>query len=227
MEVKRLHAKVNEIMKKINLLILVAVLATYFSCNIERKSETTTQEKTTKKSFTNFSEKNYRGQLVYSKPPANDENNINEMGLKYNFGEKIFDSNTTWDYFDKIYNDTLSVTNKQYLSYIILSTKDLIGLYSKDKNNEILEKKLIFHTKSLVDSDYIGYCLLYYSFDALKRKYPDMIKAFKNKVINYSAGDKWHKEILENKELEKSEMSLYYKKVKENYGYLDKIKELK
>lgn len=209
-------------MKKVYLLLIVV---TWFACNNETKNDITNQKQNSKKSYTDFSKPTYKGQLPYLKTPSNSDDS-NTMALKYDFEYKIKDSNTSWEYFDKIFNDTLSVSNKQHISYIILSSKDLIGQFNKDKSNELLEKKLVFYTKVLVDSDYIGYCLLYYSFDALKSKYPGMVSDFKKKVINYSLRDVFHKEIINNKELEKSEMAIYYKKAKENYSYLKKIEDL-
>lgn len=211
-------------MKKINFTLLIVMLVTCFACNTETKIDTVIQEKNTKKPFTDYSQKSYKGQLSYLKDPGDED--PNELSIKYNFEEKIRDKNTNWEYFDKIYSDDLSITNKQHLAYIILSTKDLIGIYNAEKSNQIIEKRLIFYTKVLVDSDYIGYCLLYYSFDALKQKYPDLVDEFKNKVVNYSIRDDFHEKTINDKGLEKSEMALFYKKVKENYSYLEKIKNL-
>lgn len=213
-------------MRKLNIILSTILLSVCFACNNEIKTEENAQEKSTKKSFTDYSKETYKGQLIYLKNPSESED-AGKMSLENDFDINIKDKNVSWEFFDKIYNDKLSITDQQHLAYIILSSKDLIGLYKKDKNDEVLEKKLLFYTQLLVDTDYIGYCLLYYSFDALKDKYPEKIIEFKNKVAKYSLNDEFHKKTLADKDLEKSEMAVFYKKAKENYSYLEKIKDIK
>lgn len=213
-------------MRKLNITLLTIVLSVCFACNTEIKTEENIQGKSTKKSFTDFTKATYKGQLIYLKNYSDSEDG-GKMSLENDFDINIEDKNVTWEFFDKIYNDKLSITDQQHLAYIILSSKDLISLYNKDKNNEVLEKKLLFYTQLLVNTDYIGYCLLYYSFDALKDKYPEKIIEFKNKVAKYSVNDEFHKKTLADKDLEKSEMAVFYKKAKENYSYLEKIKDMK
>lgn len=211
-------------MKKTNMTFLIILISLFFSCNNETKTELKIQEKSTKKSFQDFSKKTYRGQGLYLKKTENIEDTA-KMALEYDFDKNIHDRKVSWEYFDKIYKENLTITEKQHLSFIILSTKDLIGLYNNDKSNKILEKKLIFYTKLLIDSEYIGYCLLYFSLNALKNSNPELINEYKNKILNYSTRDEFHKKTLSDKDLESSEMAIYYKKVKENFSYLDKIKK--
>jgi hypothetical protein len=212
-------------MRKLIITLLTIVLSVCFACNNEIKTEENALEKRTKKSFTDYSKETYKGQLIYLKNYSDSEDG-GKMSLENDFDINIADKNISWEFFDKIYNDKLSITDQQHLAYIILSSKDLIGLYNKDKSNEVLEKKLLFYTQLLVNTDYIGYCLLYYSFDALKDKYPEKMMNFKNKVAKYSVNDEFHKKTLEDKDLEKSEMAVFYKKAKENYSYLEKIKDM-
>jgi hypothetical protein len=214
-------------MRKLNITLLTIVLSVCFACNNEIKTEENIQEKSTKKSFQDFSKETYKGQMIYISKAENENDDIAEMSLDYDFEFNLRDKSVSWEFFDKIYNDDLYKSEKQCLAFNIMSIKDLIGLYNKDKNNEVLEKKLLFYTQLLVDTDYIGYCLLYYSFDALKDKYPEKIIEFKNKVAKYSVNDEFHKKTLADKDLEKSEMAVFYKKAKENFSYLEKIKTLK
>ncbi|WP_396192490.1 hypothetical protein [Flavobacterium sp.] len=217
-------------MKKMKNLLLLLILTSLCSCekkeNINEINDKADSKKTqSHKSFTDFSKLDYRGQLPYLS--GDSENNSNKLALEYNFNSKIIDKKITWEYFDAIYNDDLSIPEKQNLAYVILSLKDLLGLYDNNKNNSNLENKIIKYSKILVETKYIGYCLLFNCLKTIQQKNPKLVNELSNKIITYSASEDFHTSVINDTVLaSNSSSSKYYYKIKENYTFLEKIKFL-
>lgn len=163
----------------------------------------------------------YRNQLPYYK--AASETEAAEEMAKWNYEEKISEENIGWTYFDGLYNDNLSVYNKQKLAFIILSKKDLIGLVKQNPNDENLKTALKKYVSILVDTKYFGYCVL---FSALELLSDDTIFITETiqEIDRYAALEKFHTNVLDQgNDFPDREVFL---KIKEDYSYLERIKNL-
>lgn len=163
----------------------------------------------------------YRNQLPYYR--ASSETEAAEEMAKLNYEEKVSDENTDWSYFDQLYDDNLSVYNKQKLAFTILSKKDLIGLVRQNPNDENLKTALKKYVSLLVDTKYFGYCVLFSSLELLSDD-----AAFVNEKINtiagYAALEKFHKNVLDQgNDFPDKEVFL---KIEEDYSYLKRIENL-
>ena len=209
-------------MKKVFILIS-AISITITSCdksssskNEEVNSRITSPKE---KSFQNTSLIGYKGQLPYIKSQTQEE--IAEQNATLDLGNKVTDSKFDWKYFDKQYSDDLTESQKQNLSYIILSTKDLIQLSMDKPNDEILKNAIIKYTKILVETKYIGYCLLYNSLENIENK--KLVTELANSISKYSKEETFHKHNIDNIEIQNTTI---HTKIKEDYSYLEKIKAL-
>ncbi|MGH2664547.1 hypothetical protein [Flavobacterium sp.] len=163
----------------------------------------------------------YRNQLPYYK--ASSETEAAEEMAKLNYEEKINDKNTDWTYFDQLYNDSLSVYNKQKLAFTILSKKDLIGLVKQNSSDENLKNALKKYITILVDTKYFGYCVLFSSLELISDD-TDFIDQKTNAISDYADLEKFHKNVLEQgDDFPDKEVFL---KIEEDYSYLSRIKAL-
>lgn len=201
----------------------LAVIATTFIIGCEsnnEKNETTLLnnkiEKT--KSFQNKELSNYKGQLPYLSL-KNEADESSEIAAKLDLEEKINNPEYDWKYFNNLHSEKLSITEKQNLAFIILSTKDLIGLAQNNPENSEFKNAIKQNVATLTETEYIGYCVLYNAIEATNDN--DFKKAQFSKIIDYAKADNFHEFNLKNKELENTP---FYAKIKENYHYLEIIK---
>lgn len=201
----------------------LAVIATTFIVGCEsnnEKTETTLpniQTETTK-SFQNKELPNYKGQLPYLSL-KNEADESSEIAAKLKLEEKVNNPEYDWKYFNNLYNESLSVTEKQNLSFIILSTKDLIGLAQRDPKNTELKNAIKQNVTTLTNTKYIGYCLLYNAIEAANDE--NFKKEQFSIIVDYAKNENFHEFNLKNKALENTP---FYAKIKENYSYLETIK---
>lgn len=210
-------------MKKIVLIISINLFL--ISCN-EKETNINTQNETRKYSSILKTEKfDYTGQLSYIEMDENfDVNAVNE---KFNVDDILKNEAETWVSFDNQFNSNLNSFESQYLSYLILAKKDLIGLYKYEKS-ELLKEKLIFHTTNLINHKYAGYSVLYNSLNSLKETNSDYVKSNAAKIVEYSKTEKYHSELISDSDFEKDPVTAkYHKKVKDDLSYLAKIESLK
>lgn len=211
-------------------IVYIALLSCfiYVSCNQEPNQiensknlkETKNQDLLERKSFTDFKQLGYKGQLPYLSTENNDKS-ITFLSDN-DFKEKLSDSKYGWREFDRMFNDNLDVSSKQQLVYTILSQKDLLGVLINNPKDERIKNKVQKYTDVLVESEYIGYCLLYTSLSVLGENSDNI-----SKIIEYSKEDKFHNDILNNPEIsENFALKVYVEKIEDNFSYLDKIKEL-
>ncbi|WP_396151410.1 hypothetical protein [Flavobacterium sp.] len=220
------YTNLSSISKSVCFLIFVIVLS---SCNEDKntseiKNDELNKKIETHKSFYEINEFDYKGQLPY----LNSEAEVNVKSEIFQKVEKMLvNINYSWEDFDKLYKDELTAAEKQNLAYIILSQKDLIGLLKSNQESEVYNKKVKQYVNDLVESKYLGYCLLFNALEALKSNDPKFVKENANLILNYSINDDFHNDIINNDEMIKNpQTSKYYYKIKENYSFLERIKNL-
>jgi hypothetical protein len=194
------------------------------SCS-EKENKIDTEKIDTKKTYLKIDDLDYRGQLPYIE--KDDTLDVNKVNIKFKVKEIVKNENADWKVLDNFFNQNLTSFESQYLSYLILSKKDLIKEYKSNQTDE-LRVKLIFHLDNLIKNENVGYCLLYNSLISLKNSNPDYVKQKAIIISNYSKKDKYHSEILNDENYENDPiMSKYFKKIKENYSFLKRIETLK
>ena len=150
-----------------------------------------------------------------------------DMGYKYNFEEKIPDSNTDWTYFDKIYKDDMSRPEKQYLGYLILNIKDLIGITKQDLSNKKNVEALKKYVSVLTAEDYTGYSILFNALDVLNNTDSEFVEMHATKIADYAKKDSMSKNLINDKELQDNpEKPDHIDEMIANYGYVSKIEKL-
>lgn len=166
---------------------------------------------------------NKRGKEYVNQLPYVDSNHdFLNFSMENQLNEKMNDPNITWEEIDKLYHDDLNPAQKQFLIYIILAKKDLIGLQNENPT-DAQYAKLAKYTQELVDSKYIGYCLLYHALATLHHgDNAEQIKSYANEIEHYSANESFHSNFLANP----NGKGEYIQKIRENQSFLDKIKEL-
>ncbi|WP_299127549.1 hypothetical protein [uncultured Winogradskyella sp.] len=175
------------------------------------------------KSFINFNDNSYKDQLPY----VNGDYDISKLSLELKLKDIINSDNYSWEYFNKLYNEDFNVSEKQFISYIILAKKDLIGDFIANPNKR-KSALVLKYTGVLVNSEYIGYNVLYNSLISLNQSnedYSDYIQSFKDNISIYSVNDTFHKDFI-NSDVEGSNLSHYSKKIKSNYEFLNRINDI-
>lgn len=221
---------ITKSLNSINFLFLGFFTMFLLSCNEDKSISEINNEDLSKKinshkSFYKTNEIDYKGQLPYLNSESSD---IIKSDLYTEIESKISNDKYSWEYFDNLYNNEMTLAEKQKLAYIVLSQKDLIGLLKNNTKNQVFHDKVKKHINILVESEYIGYCLLYNALESVKTKDIDFVKKSAKLIENYSYNDDFHSDIIANVEMAKDpHVSKYFHKIKENYSYLDKIKDLK
>lgn len=176
------------------------------------------------KSVMRIAPADYQNQLMYLE--IKDEDAKAEFDLENAVYANQNNKNVDWKYFDSLYNPDLSSSIQVGLAYSILSKKDLISIvYDNPKqsgNVEALKKYLEVLTKN----KYTGYTLLYSALNALSQAGENTFVNDQSSIIKvYGADDTWHPGVIEGgTEVIGSEDA--YKKVVNDYAYLDRIKSL-
>lgn len=210
-------------MKKI--ILNIAVVATIFtSCSkddittYEQKSDRNAKSSIiTKKSTDIPSGKEYTEQLPY----LDAHTDFMAFNVENDLSHKMNDPKIDWKTINALYSSNLNTAEKQHIIYILFAKKDLIGIQNdaptKDQANLIAN-----YTKELVNTKYIGYCLLYNALATLNNtsEYSPLVKDLAKQIVSYSAEEKFHSDFVNKPE----GRDRWLNKVKEDYTYLDKIK---
>lgn len=170
-----------------------------------------------KDSFYDFSQSGYLGQLPYIVSNYADE--VPEFNTQHEIAQKVSDSTVTWEYFDSLYSEELSLAQKQNVAILVLSVKDLISLARADPRNDYYQDALTKYVDVLVDSRYFGYCLLYSALEQCQD--PSYQKRKAIDILNYSIGESFHHTFLNNPDLPEDWQQ---RKVEEDLGFLSKIR---
>ena len=206
-------------MKKI--ILCSAFIAVLFSCSKEEEI-ISNPTSASKKSFVDFQKKGYQGQLQY----LNARYSTFDFSIKNNLKNTINNEKYDWKYFDSLYNESLNISEKQYLAYIILAKKDLLSDFKNNpdqQKNDVIEK----YTNILIDTEYVGYCLLYNSLETLqKSKFnkKDLSKQ-KQDILSYSSRINFSENASRNLSTKDSKANMYITKINENQEYLEMIKK--
>jgi len=172
-----------------------------------------------KMDFYDLSLPGYRGQLPYI--VSDYLSSVAEFNTEFEIGDKVIDSATTWEYFDRLYSDELPDDHKQNLAILILSNKDLIR-HARDNPQDIrIHRALLKYIDVLVDTKYFGYCLLH---SALLESNDDRYISQKaSEIASYAELETFHETYLNDPNITDS---LRRRKVEEDYNFLPRIREL-
>jgi len=136
------------------------------------------------------------------------------FNVENDLAHKMNDPKVDWKTINALYSADLSTASKQYLIYILLAKKDLLGIQNTAPTTD--QAKLIAqYAQELVNTKYPGYCLLYNTlltlnsteYAPLSETLASQIEVFHSNFLNRPEG-----------------RDPYVAKVKEDYIYLDKIK---
>ncbi|EJL72050.1 hypothetical protein [Chryseobacterium populi] len=145
------------------------------------------------------------------------------FSIENDLNHKINDSEIEWKVINSLYNTDLSTAEKQFLIYIILAKKDLLGTQNETPTQD--QAALIAnYAKELVASKYIGYCLLYNTLVTLNKdsQNTQLVKDLAKQIVTYSGTETFHSDFVRKPE----GRDPYINKVKEDYTFLDKIEDL-
>lgn len=211
-------------MKKIILTIVVATTV-LTSCN---KDENTVSEQNkdrnakssiiTKKSADIPSGKEYTEQLPY----LDAHTDFMAFNVENDLGNKMNDPKVDWKAINALYKPDLNTAEKQHIIYILFAKKDLLGIQNRTPTQD-KEKLISDYTQELVNTKYIGYCLLYNALKSLNHdpKNAQLVKDMAKNIVAYSSTEKFHSDFISRPE----GRDRWLDKVKEDYTYLSKIKE--
>ena len=212
-------------MKKIILNVIVAstILTSCSTDDIikyeEKSNKNAKSSIITKNSADIVPGKEYTEQLPY----LDAHTDFMAFNVENDLGNKMNDPKIDWKTINTLYNSNLNTAEKQHIIYILFAKKDLLGIQNttptKDQENLVAN-----YTKELVNTKYIGYCLLYNALVTLKNspKNAVLVKDLANQIVTYSADENFHSDFVNKPE----GRDRWLNKVKEDYTYLDKIKKL-
>ena len=142
------------------------------------------------------------------------------FNIENDLAHKMNDSQVDWKTLNALYSADLSTASKQYLIYILLAKKDLLGIQNTAPTAD--QAKLIAqYAQELVNTKYPGYCLLYNTLLTLNStEYAPLSKTLATQIVSNSKTEVFHSNFLNRPE----GRDPYIAKVKEDYTYLDKIK---
>ncbi len=202
----------------------LALITILISC--DKAKEPKQKVGATKKSYFVTNKMGYQNQLpLYTAIAANSNT---DFSINNKIGEKIADQSLNYEVFEKMLTPQLNIADKQYLIYIILAKKDFIGYVNANKNSETAVKKLQDYITTLIDSKYIGYCVLYNALKAL----PEDLHPFASEkfaaITAYSQNDEISLAMARNSNIAIGNSSekqiIIQSKFKENLVYLERIK---
>lgn len=210
-------------------LFITATALTLLACS-ETETETTSTISPTQKykmEAYNAALKNAKyGWVMYIENPTRNTSTT-DLEYKYNFEERIPDTKTDWTFFDKIYKDDMSRPEKQYLSFLILNIKDLIGVTKQDLSNKKNVDALKKYVNVLANEEYIGYTILFNALDVLKDTDSEFVKTQAAKIVAYAKNDSMSLNVINDKELQNHpEKPDHIDEMIANYGYVKQIEKL-
>ncbi len=171
----------------------------------------------TKKSADIPSGKEYTEQLPY----LDAHTDFMAFNVENDLGNKMNDPKVDWKTINALYRPDLNTAEKQHIIYILFAKKDLLGIQNSSPTQD-KEKLIADYTKELVNTKYIGYCLLYNALKTLNNdpKNAQLVKDLAKNIVAYSATERFHSDFVSKPE----GRDRWLDKVKEDYSYLDKIK---
>ncbi|HCN48842.1 MAG TPA: hypothetical protein DIT10_07090 [Chryseobacterium sp.] len=163
--------------------------------------------------------KEYTQQLLY----LDAHTDFMTLNVENDLSHKMNDPKIDWKTINALYNPDLNTASKQYLIYILLAKKDLLGIQNTTPTQE-QANLIINYAKELVKTKYFGYCLLYNTLETLNTdaKNAQLVKDLSKQIVVDSGTEKFHADFISRPE----GRDPYINKVKEDYTYLDKIKHL-
>lgn len=154
------------IMKKIIRTVVIASLLIAFGCAENSNEVNTSTESGISLSTKRLNSIDYTEQMPFvvmiDKDIYDDFEDVNDLQ------SKIDDTSVTWTTFDALYSSSLPDDVRQNLAFIILAKKDFIG-YVKQNPTSTNVGKLQKYITDLVDTEYIGFTVLYESLKALQQ----------------------------------------------------------
>lgn len=143
------------------------------------------------------------------------------FNVENELGKKMNDPKVDWKAINALYKPELNTAEKQYLIYILFAKKDILGLQNTNPTPEI-ENLIADYTKEMVNTKYIGYCLLYNALITLNKNPENklLVKALAEQIAKYSEDEKFHSNFLGRPQGREQ----WLNRVKEDLSYLDKIK---
>lgn len=140
-----------------------------------------------------------------------------ELEISHTITDSLIHSDANWKFYDIKFSADASPGLQQYLGYIILSKKDVIGLSAASPSNAEYKEALTKYTNVLVKNKYIGYCVLY---SALKQsKDATYKKATAKQILDYAKDDTFNDVVGDNRI-----PNTITAPIKLNYTYLDSLR---
>lgn len=216
-------------MKKIVVIttVILVGLTTFFAC--QKKSQD--KKDTRNNSVITESIEPYKLQAPFVNLDVDGVDNFTQFYMDNDLLNLIKSSTTTWETFDELFNNptkNFTQIQKQYLAYVILVKKDLIGYVKNNAENTTATGKLKDYVTVLTESKYIGYCTLYFALKSLQTSQETFVHNSAQTISTNSAGDEFtadmNEEVKTNFDTYDEKGKATLNKYKDNYSYLEKIK---
>jgi hypothetical protein len=142
------------------------------------------------------------------------------FNVENDLAHKMNDTAIDWQTLNALYSSDLNTASKQYLIYIVLAKKDLLGIQNTTPT-QAQATIIANYAQELVNSKYIGYSLLYNTLATLNNdvQYGTLVKTLAAQIIADSKTENFHSNFINRPE----GRDPYIEKVKEDYTYLGKI----
>lgn len=141
-----------------------------------------------------------------------------ELEISHTITDSLIHSDANWKFYDIKFSADASPGLQQYLGYIILSKKDVIGLADASPSNAEYEEALTKYTNVLVKHKYIGYCVLYSALN--QSKDASYKKAKAKEILDYAKDDTFYNDVVGDARIPDKITA----PIKINYTYLDSLR---
>lgn len=217
-----------------NIILIFASCIFAFACKKPTGVDSTSALKNEAGSFFNKNIYDIKATLndYHNQPPLYNtgSNDVTEFTINNNLTTKLQNKDFDWRYFAALYNESLSVSTRQFLSYIILVNKDLINVCKQNPGNTDATNELKRQVSTLVSTKYIGYCVLYNALQTLESTDKSFTMENSKRIIEYAKQDQFSQNISKSAQntypgmKEKQKAALL--KVAANYAFVQKINSL-
>ena len=209
---------------KNNFVSILVLTLLFLGCG--KPQEAKQKSNSTKKSLFITNKMGYQNQLPLYTGEANATNlNVNIQNI---IGQKLADESIGYSEFEKMMSPELTISEQQYLIYIILAKKDFIAYVNANKNSKQNVEKLRNYVSVLVKSKYIGYCVLYNALKVLQTIDKEFVNNNFLAIVSYAEKDGISKSMAQNTQTATGntdqKQAIIQSKFKENLEYLDRIK---
>lgn len=190
--------------------IFTLIIATFIlSCS---KNETNTLANATQRSGINT---DYKKMAPYAE--GTDELTGIELETLQVVDDSLINTQAGWQFYDSKFSGTAHPGLQQYIGYVVLSQKDIIGLAASHPADTTYQALLVKYVNALAETKYIGYCTLYhalkYTNDPLYRK----TKAVE--ILEYAEDDSFQDDANSNAGAPEDILT----GVNKNYAYIDSL----